>query len=1031
MLSWCDIFVLNFTDLITATGIDEIDDMDRHNRLNILFVADKPSETESALQELQQAGYHPESRLVSTEPAFCLAMQNLQPDLIISDYVLREFNGLEALKIALRLNAAIPFLFLTESINEETAVACMKAGASDYILKEHISQLPIAVQNALIQRRDSLSKELVREANEERTQAFIDSSTDLIFIKDDEFRYVVVNEAYGKLFAKPIAELIGKTDFELMQLQSAEVCHLSDLKALAQHATVISVEPFGEKIYETRKFPIKLRNEQWGIGAFIRDITETRQAEEALIRSEAELQAIFSSLPDVVMVLDADGHYIKIASSTPELLFQPQDDLIGETLHEVFPAETADLFLSNIRAAIQTKQIVHLEYELTIHGQHKWFLGTISPMAAGSVIFIARDNTIRKNAERELYESEERYKALFQFNHAVMLIIDPARLTIIDANQAACQYYGWPYAEIIRKNLDEIYLLPGSVAIAILQNDRSGRQNRRIFKHRLADGQVRDVEVFSGPIHLNGQTLLYSIVHDITERIEIHKALQASEQKFRELFNNANDAIFINVMDDQGKPGRFLEVNEIACQRLGYSRTELLTMTLDEITDEASKTGTNQKMAELRGKDEIRFETVRVARQGQRIPVEISARIFLLDDQKVMLSISRDVTERKRLEEQFYQAQKMESVGRLAGGIAHDFNNLLTVINGYSEILLSEVNPELPTYGHLKQIFNAGSRAARLTQQLLAFSRRQILKLEVIDLNEIVNDTKAMLRRLIGEDIELTTTLETQISPVKADRTQMEQVIINLAINAREAMLDGGKLSIETKNVDLDKEYVQLHRQMTPGRYAVLIVSDNGIGMDKALQDRIFEPFFTTKAEGKGTGLGLSTVYGIIKQSGGYIWVYSELNQGTTFKIYFPVVNEKLKQNENEEFNLDSYSGSETILVVEDEEMVREMTQNILKRFGYQVLEASNGEEAVSICTKLPAAIDLVLTDVVMPQMSGKVLADQLKTLKFSMKVIYMSGYTDDAIIKHKILDKDFHFVHKPFSPTTLLKKVREVLDGK
>ncbi|PYS49074.1 MAG: hybrid sensor histidine kinase/response regulator [Acidobacteria bacterium] len=391
--------------------------------------------------------------------------------------------------------------------------------------------------------------------------------------------------------------------------------------------------------------------------------------------------------------------------------------------------------------------------------------------------------------------------------------------------------------------------------------------------------------------------------------------------------------------------------------------------------------------------------------------------------------LASDVTERRLLEEQFRQSQKMEAIGQLAGGIAHDFNNLLTAINGYSELAMRKLQAEDPLRRNLEEIKKAGERAASLTRQLLAFSRKQILQPAVLVINSVVSDMEKMLRRLIGEDIDLKTALETQLGSIKADPGQIEQIIMNLVINARDAMPAGGKLTIETSNVDLDETYARQHTGVTPGHYVMLAVSDTGMGMNTATLARIFEPFFTTKEKGKGTGLGLSTIYGIVKQSGGNIWVYSEVGQGTTFKVYLPRVDEDAQEYKRTDETEEILQGTETILLAEDEEIVRTLAREILETYGYRVLEASGSGAALLICERVTEPIDLLITDVVMPEMSGRQLAARLSQLRPEMKVLYMSGYTDDAIVHQGVLDEDANFIQKPFTPDALAKKVREVLN--
>ena len=389
-----------------------------------------------------------------------------------------------------------------------------------------------------------------------------------------------------------------------------------------------------------------------------------------------------------------------------------------------------------------------------------------------------------------------------------------------------------------------------------------------------------------------------------------------------------------------------------------------------------------------------------------------------------------DITERKQLEQQFQQAQKMEAVGRLAGGVAHDFNNLLTAILGSADLVLDDLKPNAPEREEIQEIRRAALRAADLTRQLLAFSRQQVISPTVLNPNAVVANMDKLLRRLLGEDVDLRTVLTPEPGAIKADPSQLEQVVVNLAVNARDAMPGGGKLTIETQNVQLDEQYTRGHVSAQPGSYVMLAVSDTGSGMDAATQARIFEPFFTTKEQGKGTGLGLATVYGIVKQSGGWIWVYSEPGHGTTFKIYLPRVTEAAAPAAPSPVLPISVRGSETVLLVEDDEMIRALVQKVLKANGYTTLVAESGPAALRLAGQHDGRIHLLMTDVVMPGMNGREVAERLAPAHAGIEVLYLSGYTDDAIVHHGVLEPGIAFLQKPFTPAVLVRKVREVLDA-
>ncbi len=428
----------------------------------------------------------------------------------------------------------------------------------------------------------------------------------------------------------------------------------------------------------------------------------------------------------------------------------------------------------------------------------------------------------------------------------------------------------------------------------------------------------------------------------------------------------------------------------------------------------------NRRLRDLHADLERRVEarTADLKRANEELQWEISER------QKTEEAL-------RRSEEQLRQAQKLEAIGRLAGGIAHDFNNLLTVILSYSEVLLELIGPERPMRAEVEEIQRAGVRAADLTRQLLAFSRQQVFDPAVLDLNQVLTGVHKMLTRVLGEDIELTMLLAPHLGWVKADQGQIEQVVMNLAVNARDAMPDGGKLTIETANVELDEDYARGHLEVSPGPYVLLAVSDTGIGMDRATQARVFEPFFTTKERGKGTGLGLATVFGIVKQSGGSVWIYSEPGAGATFKIYLPQIESPEAMARPAALSAAIPRGSETILLAEDEDQVRAVARGILQRAGYHVLEARTPGEALLISEQHPVGIDLLLTDVIMPKMNGRELAERIVSMRPGIKVLFMSGYTDDVILHHGVLDSGVAFMQKPLTPDSLTRKVRQVLDVK
>jgi PAS domain S-box-containing protein len=640
---------------------------------------------------------------------------------------------------------------------------------------------------------------------------------------------------------------------------------------------------------------------------------------------------------------------------------------------------------------------------------------------------LQQENAERRQAEAELRASEARFRTFV--DHATdAFFLHDAHGVILDMNRQACESLGYRREELLGMipfgfDVDADRSFFDHIEARLDANEVIAFDSR----HRRKDGSVFPVEVRVRSFWQGGYRFAISLVRDITERKQAERALVESYSLLHAVVEGASDVVYVKDLK-----GLYLMINSAGARVLGKTVEEVIGKDDHELfTSETAQAITERdRQVTASGVSQTIEEVATVA--GVRRTYLVNKGVYRdRHDQVIgLIGIARDVTELKRLEEQFRQAQKMEAVGRLAGGVAHDFNNLLTVINGNSELVFGGLRADNPNRELLAEIIASGERAANLTRQLLAFSRKQMLQPEVVSLNVVLGQVLKLLQRLIGEDIELVLRPSATLGLAKVDPGQFEQAIINLLVNARDAMPDGGQLTIETVNINLDEHYAEQHPEVRPGRYVVVAVSDTGQGMDEETKACIFEPFFTTKEPGKGTGLGLAMVYGFIRQSGGHVEVYSELSHGTTFKLYLPRADESMPAATVLPSRLSIPAGSETVLVVEDEAAVRNLLRRVLQSCGYTILEAQDGKVALEIAQRHAGRIDLLVTDLVMPKMSGRELVERLTQARPGMRTLMMSGYSNDVVIRQGALQASVAFLQKPFSPIDLARKVREILDA-
>jgi PAS domain S-box-containing protein len=762
--------------------------------LKILILEDVPMDAELVEYELGRAGIPFVSQRVDCRDAFLRGLEEFHPDLILSDYTLPRFDGMTALSLARERLPNVPFLIVTGSVNEETAVGCMKAGATDYLLKSNLARIGPAIGAAL---------------ERERAQA--------------------------------------------------------------------------EKI----------------------------KAQSALAASERRFRSLVQNSSDLVTIVKPDGTILYASDSAERIVGYSPAALVGTSL---------------------------LEY-----------------LEQGDV--------------------------------------EPVRGLLQNAN-------GKPS-------------VAGPIEFSLFRADGSPVWLEAVGTNLMTDATIRGIVLTA---------------RDVSERKRADRALRESEERYRDLFDNATDLVCMAAPD-----GSLLYVNKAWQEGTGYSDGEIRRMQLLDIVHSDSRAHYLDVFERvLQGERLDHVELMLVPKAGIPIAVEANLSCTFKDGQpSVVRGIYRDITERKRVEEHLRRAERMQAAGKLAGGVAHEVNNMMTGVIGFSEFLLRSFGPDDPRRADVEEVIRAGTRAADVTRQLLAFTRQQFLRPQVLNINAVVGEMEKMLRRSVGEDKQLDFRLSPDAGQIRADRGQLEQVLINLVLNARDAMTGHGRVLIETAHSVWDPTYAQRHEgvEIPLGQYVMLAVSDTGCGMDATLQSRIFEPFFTTKPVGQGTGLGLSTVYGIVKQSGGFIWVYSEPGQGSVFKVYLPEAKAVSSAEPLPEAADAPHGGSENILVIEDEEIVRNLASRGLKDHGYSVVGAKNGVEALEYIRQNPGTVDLVISDVVMPEMGGRELAQNLALFAADLPILFMSGYTGEDVVQRGLLDPGAPFQQKPFTPRVLATKVRTMLD--
>ncbi len=750
--------------------------------------------------------------------------------------------------------------------------------------------------------------------------------------------------------------------------------------------------------------------------------------------SLAQLASIVESSDDAIIGKDLGGNITSWNKGAERLYGYSAAEAIGQPVTIISPWDHRQEISEIMLRIVRGEHVQSYETQrATKDGALLDVSLTVSPIkdAGGAIVgasAIARDITTSKRAEEALHASETQYRLLFERNPLPLWVFDRSSLAFLAVNDAAIRHYGYKNEEF--NQMTVVDLSPSDEIPAALRHwskRAPSAQPMGTWRHVKKDGTVIDVEITANDLSFRGVDAELVLANDITERLKAEELLRESKERFAKVFRTSPLGITISTEAE----GRYIDVNPAFLAMLEYERHDVIGRTITDLKVWVDPLQREVMLQQLDSSSPMKITEARFrTRSGQIRLVQVAAERIHLENQDSVLSIVQDITDTRRLEHQFLHSQKMEAVGRLAGGVAHDFNNLLGVIIGYCEIARPSLTRDHPASKSLDQISKAAERAAVLTRQLLAFSRRQVLQPTVLNLNSVVHNMSKMLLRVIGEHISLAFRPGEPLGSVRADLSQVEQIVMNLVVNARDAMPEGGKLILETANVELDGSSSQRDEAVKAGSYVMIAISDDGVGMDTTTLSRIFEPFFTTKGPSEGTGLGLSTVYGIVNQSGGYVWAYSEPNRGTTFKIYLPRIDEPAESLVPSAISSEIPTGTETILVVEDDTPLRTLTVALLDNAGYNVLQAEDAKSALEIEQDHHEQIHLLLSDVIMPGARGPDLAADLRRRRPDIKVLYMSGYLRDLLNKPELLGPAGALLPKPFSRATLLHTVRAILDN-
>jgi PAS domain S-box-containing protein len=875
-----------------------------------------------------------------------------------------------------------------------------------------------------------------------------------ILILDENMKVLSANRSFFKIFKVDPANTIGillydlgngQWDIPYLRVLLEDVLPKND--TVDDYEIAHNFESIGHKIMLLNACKIREKNNDLPIILLaIEDITERKEIEAGLEKTRKELviikktadeasefaQSVINTVREPLISLDQDLRVVTVSRSFYEFFKVKPEETVGQLIYDLgnkqWDIPKLRELLENILPQKTTFDNYEVEHDFASIGRRIMLLNA-RQIERGSgkertILLAIEDITERKQIEESLIESEARYRRVFETASDGIVLLEKREGTIIQTNPAAEKMLGYSEEECIGRNLQDIGVSLYTNDFSAIMHDlnRSGILNYTDVMVKTRSGRSIDTDIYM----VDRAKLAQCNIRDVTERKLADEALKEEKTFIDNALNTLEDVFFVFDLE-----GRFLRWNKTMKAVSGYSDTEIALMKATDffLKDDIARVSGAIGKAVKEGSASV--DAMLVTKDGRQIPYEFRA--SLLRDQTGNLigisGVGRDLTERNKLEAKLLHSQKMEAIGTLTGGIAHDFNNILNVIMGYGSMILDTLEADSPSKAQMNEVLAAAERAALLTNRLLVFSRKQAVQVKPVNVNEIVIGIQKMLIRTIGEDIDFQVDLADTPLVVMADAGQMEQVLMNLAVNARDAISGGGRLTINTAVEEVDDEYVAAYGYGKPGRYALITIADTGCGMDAETQKKIFEPFFTTKDVGEGTGLGLAISYGIIKQHSGYIKVYSEPGQGTLFKIYLPLIDDSALPEKKTEAAVPARGGNETVLVVEDDAALRKLSRIVLESCGYSVITAEDGEDAIAKFIENREMIDLVVLDMIMPKKNGKEVSEALRKASPRIKILFVSGYTMNLIKSKELTASSLDFIHKPVRPQELLKKVREVLD--